>query len=97
MPSIYFSHERDVFERDGSIYAVSGYVQVRPDEQIMRRKVRFRTVGDMTCTGAIFSEAADLEEVIAEIRSATTTERGTRIDDRRSDNAMEERKRSGYF
>ncbi len=98
LPTIYFSHERDVVRRDGMWLAVGPFVQPRADEAIERRRVRFRTVGDANCTGAIDSDAATLEAVIHEITLANVSERGaTRADDRFSETAMEDRKREGYF
>lgn len=98
LPSIYFAHRRQVFERDGMLYALSPYVQLLPGEEPFEETVRFRTVGDMTCTGAVRSRAATLDEVAAEIAATRVTERGeTRADDRISDAAMEDRKREGYF
>jgi sulfate adenylyltransferase subunit 2 len=98
LPSIYFAHERDVFERDGMLLAVSPHLPLLDDEAPFRASVRYRTVGDMTCTGAVRSTAATLEEVVAEIAATDITERGqTRADDRASDAAMEDRKREGYF
>jgi sulfate adenylyltransferase subunit 2 len=98
LPLIYFAHEREVFRRDGMLYAVSDYVERYPDESPFTASVRFRTVGDMSCTGGVLSDAATLEEVVAEIATTNVTERGeTRADDRASDAAMEDRKRVGYF
>jgi sulfate adenylyltransferase subunit 2 len=98
LPSLYLAHERDVFERDGMLLAVSPYLSLLPGEVPFRTSVRYRTVGDMTCTGAVRSTAATLEEVVAEIAATDVTERGqTRADDRASDSAMEDRKREGYF
>ena len=98
VPNIYFSHERRVFSRDGMLYADSPYVTRLPQEPPFEARVRFRTVGDMTCTGAVRSTASDLTEVIAEVESARVTERGaTRADDRATEAAMEDRKREGYF
>src|SRR5260221_6709061 len=98
LPSIYFAHEREVFKRDGMLYAVSEYVERFPDEAPFTATVRFRTVGDMTCTGGVVSDAAKLEDVVAEIAATRVTERGeTRADDRVSEAAMEDRKRVGYF
>jgi sulfate adenylyltransferase subunit 2 len=98
LPSIYFSHEREVFTRDGMLYAVSPYIERYPDEVPFSESVRFRTVGDMTCTGGVRSRAASLDEVVAEIATTNVTERGeTRADDRASEAAMEDRKRVGYF
>ena len=97
LPSIYFSHERDVFDRDGLLWADSPYINKTPDEQPYRAHVRFRTVGDMTCTAAVSSRATTLDDVIGEIASSEISERGARIDDKRSEAAMEQRKREGYF
>jgi sulfate adenylyltransferase subunit 2 len=97
LPSIYFAHERDVFDRDGLVWSDSPFIHKTPDERPYRARVRFRTVGDMTCTAAVKSGAATLDTVIAEIRSAEISERGARIDDKRSEAAMERRKREGYF
>jgi sulfate adenylyltransferase subunit 2 len=98
VPSIYFAHEREVFERDGMLYAASAHVARMPDEQTFPASVRYRTVGDMSCTGAVESRASTLEEVVAEIAATRITERGqTRADDRASEAAMEDRKREGYF
>ncbi|GAB4377276.1 MAG: sulfate adenylyltransferase subunit CysD [Salibacteraceae bacterium] len=97
LPPLYFSHEREVFERDGVIYANSPFVNRKPEEKIERRVVRFRTIGDMTCTGAVESPADSVEKIIEEVASTRTTERGTRADDKRSEAAMEDRKKQGYF
>ncbi len=97
MPSLYFSHKRKVFERDGVWYADSEYMQKKPNEIAEEHIVRFRTIGDITCTGAVFSEAATLEDIIQEVAASRTTERGTRADDKRSEAAMEDRKKQGYF
>ena len=99
VPSIYFAHEREVFERDGMLYAVSPFIEMMDGERAVRRnRLRYRTVGDMSCTGAVESSAATLEEVVAEIAATEVTERGqTRADDRVSEAAMEDRKRQGYF
>jgi sulfate adenylyltransferase subunit 2 len=98
LPSIYFAHERDVFRRDGMLYAVSEHVERLPGEDPFPALVRFRTVGDMSCTGGVLSEARSLEDVVAEIATTNVTERGeTRADDRASEAAMEDRKRVGYF
>lgn len=97
MPSLYFSHNRKVFERDGVWYADSEYMQKKPNEEVVEKIVRFRTVGDITCTGAVFSEASTLEDIIQEVAASRTTERGTRADDKRSEAAMEDRKKAGYF
>ncbi len=98
LPSIYFSHERDVFKRDGMLYAASDFIERLPDEQPFSATVRFRTVGDMTCTGGVVSVAATIDDVVTEIAATRVTERGeTRADDRVSEAAMEDRKRVGYF
>jgi sulfate adenylyltransferase subunit 2 len=98
IPSIYFAHSREVFERDGMLYAVSSFLPLRDDEEPFVESVRYRTVGDMTCTGAVRSRAASLDDVIAEIAATRISERGeTRADDRVSEAAMEDRKREGYF
>jgi sulfate adenylyltransferase subunit 2 len=98
IPSIYFAHGRSVFERDGILLADSPYVTRGDDEPVVDTKVRYRTVGDMSCTGAVESTATTVAEVIAEIAATRITERGqTRADDRTSEAAMEDRKREGYF
>jgi sulfate adenylyltransferase subunit 2 len=98
LPSIYFAHEREVFERDGMLYAVSEHVTQSEAERTFVTSVRYRTVGDMTITGAVRSTAADVDTVVAEIAATRITERGeTRADDRTSEAAMEDRKREGYF
>ena len=98
VPSIYFAHERDVFRRDGMWLATGPFLANGPDESIERMVVRYRTVGDMTCTGAVRSDAADVEAIIAEVAAARITERGaTRADDSFSETAMEDRKKEGYF
>jgi sulfate adenylyltransferase subunit 2 len=98
LPGIYFAHQREVFERDGMLYAASEFVERYPDEETFTDWVRFRTVGDMTCTGGVRSHAGTIEEVVREIAATRVTERGeTRADDRVSEAAMEDRKRLGYF
>jgi sulfate adenylyltransferase subunit 2 len=98
IPSIYLAHKRDVFERDGMLYAVSPYVELMDGEKPFRASVRYRTVGDLTVTGAVRSTATTLDAVVAEIAATRVTERGqTRADDRVSEAAMEDRKRQGYF
>jgi sulfate adenylyltransferase subunit 2 len=97
LPSIYFAHEREVIDRDGMQLAVTPFITVRESETAEKRIVRFRTVGDATCTGAVSSTAADLEAIIAEVAAARVTERGGRADDKRSETSMEDRKREGYF
>ena len=98
LPKIYFAHEREVFRRDGMLYAVSPYVERMNGEDPFVTSVRFRTVGDMTCTGGVESHAATIDEVVEEIAATRVTERGqTRADDRVSEAAMEDRKKAGYF
>jgi sulfate adenylyltransferase subunit 2 len=98
VPSIYFSHPREVFARDGMLYAISPHVELIDGEQPFEEFVRYRTVGDMTCTGAVRSRAITLPDVVAEIAATRITERGeTRADDRATEAAMEDRKREGYF
>jgi len=98
LPSIYFSHTREVFRRDGMLYAVSPFITLMDGEEPFAASVRYRTVGDASCTGAVASSAATLDEVVAEIAATTVTERGeTRADDRVTEAAMEDRKREGYF
>jgi sulfate adenylyltransferase subunit 2 len=98
IPPLYTAHEREVFERDGMLYAVSDFVERVDGEEPFTEWVRYRTVGDMTCTGAVRSTATTLEDVVAEIAATRVTERGeTRADDRTSEAAMEDRKREGYF
>ncbi len=97
IPSIYFTHRRRIVNRSGTLLAESPYITLLGSEAYEEREVRFRTVGDMTCTGAVNSSAASLEEIIAEVASARQTERGTRADDKRSEAAMEDRKKQGYF
>ena len=97
IPPIYFAHDRECFIRDGQILSTSDFIKLKPDEKPELMHVRYRTVGDMTCTGAVLSEAATLSDIILEIASSRTTERGTRSDDKRSDTAMEDRKKQGYF
>jgi len=97
IPSIYFSHERDCIVRDGVILAKCDFIGMKPEEKVERLQVRYRTVGDMTCTGAIMSNASTIAEIISEVASSRVTERGTRSDDKRSETAMEDRKKQGYF
>ncbi|MDP3313285.1 sulfate adenylyltransferase subunit CysD [Lutibacter sp.] len=97
IPSIYFSHKREIFVRDGLIWSASEHVYKDEDEEIEERMVRFRTVGDMSCTAAVDSYAATISEVVSEIRDSSISERGARIDDKRSEAAMEKRKQQGYF
>jgi len=98
LPSLYFSHQRRVFQRDGSwLDAETGFANPQPDEPIVEKTIRFRTIGDVTCTGAVESTAATLDDIVAEVAAARQTERGTRADDQRSESAMEDRKKEGYF
>jgi len=97
IPSLYFAHEREVVRRDGQILAHSDFLNLRPDEKAETMQVRFRTLGDLTITGAVESDADDLEKIIAEVAAARKTERGGRMDDKRSQSAMEDRKKEGYF
>ncbi|MDP6860655.1 MAG: sulfate adenylyltransferase subunit CysD [Verrucomicrobiales bacterium] len=97
IPGLYFSHDREVFDRSGTLIAVSDHVHVQENENVSTRKVRFRTIGDATCTGAIESESDTLDQIIAEVAAAHQTERGTREDDRRTETSMEDRKKEGYF
>lgn len=97
IPTLYFSHQRDVLWRDGMWLAVSDVITPLPHESVVNKQVRFRTIGDMTCTGAVESAAASLDEIILEVAAARITERGGRADDKRSDAAMEDRKKVGYF
>ncbi|RTE52974.1 sulfate adenylyltransferase subunit CysD [Arenibacter aquaticus] len=98
IPSIYFAHKRKIFLRDGFIWSAEDDVVFRAeDEKVEERMVRFRTVGDMSCTSAVFSNADTIEKVVGEIRESKISERGARIDDKRSEAAMEKRKQQGYF
>jgi len=98
IPSIYFAHRREVFKRDGMLYAMSEFAELIDGEEVFEETVRYRTVGDMSCTGGVRSTAATLEDVVLEIAATTVTERGeTRADDRVSEAAMEDRKKAGYF
>ena len=98
LPSLYYAHRRQVFERDGMLLAVSPFVTVEEGEEVVEATVRFRTVGDATCTGCVESTAADAAEVVAEVAASRLTERGaTRADDRISEAGMEDRKKEGYF
>ena len=98
IPTIYFAHMRETFVRDGLIWSVDDDVVFRDkDETVEKRMVRFRTVGDMSCTAAVASEATTITSVIEEIKASTISERGARIDDKRSEAAMEKRKQQGYF
>lgn len=97
IPELYFAHERKVFSRRGVWLADTDFVEPMDDEKLVTKTVRFRTIGDATCTGAVLSEASNMEEIIQEVASARQTERGNRHDDKRSETAMEDRKRQGYF
>ena len=97
LPSLYFTHERLCIRRNGTLLAHSEHLNIRETELPELLQVRFRTIGDMTCTGAVLSTANSLEEIIAEVAASRQTERGTREDDKRSDSAMEDRKKEGYF
>lgn len=97
MPVLYFTHKRECIRRNGTILAHSDYLNLRDSEKPELLQVRFRTIGDMTCTGAVISEANSLEDIIREVSVSRQTERGTRADDKRSDTAMEDRKKEGYF
>ncbi|MFL5772630.1 MAG: sulfate adenylyltransferase subunit CysD [Flavisolibacter sp.] len=97
LPSIYFSHKRNIIERDGLYWPFSDFLNTTDEEVPFEATVRFRTVGDMTCTAAVLSDADDIDTIIREISEATISERGARIDDKRSEAAMERRKKEGYF
>ena len=97
LPNLYFTHEREVVRRDGTLLAKSPFLTLRKGEQWEKAIVRFRTIGDMTCTGAVESQANNLEDIIHEIAATRVTERGGRADDKRSEAAMEDRKKEGYF
>ena len=97
LPSLYYAHERDVVVRNGTILAVSEFVQPREGEVVERKKIRFRTMGDATITGAVESDADTIDKIIEEVAAARQTERGNRADDKRSETAMEDRKKEGYF
>ncbi|MFN8285342.1 MAG: sulfate adenylyltransferase subunit CysD [Chitinophagales bacterium] len=97
MPSLYFSHKRKVFNRDGVWLAESPFIPMKPTETAEEHIVRFRTIGDITSTGATFSTAASLDDIIQEVAASRTTERGGRADDKRSETSMEDRKKEGYF
>jgi sulfate adenylyltransferase subunit 2 len=97
LPSLYFSHEREIVNRNGNLLANTPFITLLPGEKFEKRIIRFRTVGDATCTGAVESTASTLSEIIQEVASARQTERGTRADDKRSETAMEDRKKAGYF
>ena len=97
LPTIYFAHQRDCITRNGQLMAASPFLNMDADDVVEKKNVRFRTVGDMTCTAAVLSEAVTIDTIIEEIKEATISERGARIDDKRSEAAMEKRKNQGYF
>jgi sulfate adenylyltransferase subunit 2 len=97
LPSIYFSHQREIVDRNGVLLAKSDFITLLKDEYYEEKTVRFRTVGDMSCTGAVESPASTLDDIIAEVAAARVTERAARADDQRSEAAMEDRKKQGYF
>jgi len=97
IPSLYFSHERECFIRNNVVMAKTSFIETKPEEKIQKMKVRFRTIGDATCTGATISDADNLEMIINEVSASRITERGGRADDKRSEAAMEDRKKEGYF
>jgi len=97
IPSLYFTHERDVFNRDGVWLAAAPFMEMKENEKVEHRRVRCRTIGDITCTGVTLSEAETLQDIIQEVAATRVTERGGRYDDKRSEAAMEDRKKEGYF
>ena len=97
LPNLYFAHKRNVFKRDGIYLAETPYIQRKPDEVVEEMLVRCRTIGDMTCTGVWPSEATTVDQIIDEVATTRITERGGRADDKRSETAMEDRKKHGYF
>ncbi len=97
IPSLYFTHEREVFNRDGVLLAHAPFMKMKPGEKVEKLDVRCRTIGDITCTGLTLSTANSLEDIILEVAASRTTERGGRYDDKRSESAMEDRKKEGYF
>ena len=97
LPPIYFAHQRKLVQRDGAFLAYSDHLNLDKDDEIIEETVRFRTVGDMTCTAALLSKASNTHEVLAENLSSQHSERGARLDDQRSESALEERKKGGYF
>lgn len=97
LPNLYYAHERECFVRNGVLLAKTDAITMKPTEVAEKRMVRFRTIGDMTCTGAVLSDADTIEKVVAEVASTRVTERGARADDKRSETAMEDRKKHGYF
>jgi sulfate adenylyltransferase subunit 2 len=97
LPNLYFAHKRQCFKRNGTILSASDFINMRPDEELSEMMIRFRTIGDMSCTGAVESEADTMEKIIEEVAATRVTERGGRSDDKRSETAMEDRKKHGYF
>ena len=97
LPNLYFAHQREVFLRNGSLLAVTDFIQTEEKDNVSSKTVRFRTIGDATCTGAVESKAQSIDEVISEVAASRITERGSRADDQRSEAAMEDRKKQGYF
>ncbi|ALO27961.1 MULTISPECIES: sulfate adenylyltransferase subunit CysD [Leptospira] len=97
LPSLYFSHKRQVIYRENLLFPVSKFITIDANDRVEDKIVRFRTVGDMTCTAAVDSQADNIDDIILEIQTTRTTERGSRLDDKRSEAAMEDRKRGGYF
>lgn len=97
IPTLYYAHEREVIERNGTLLSTSPYLKLKPEEKPVTKKVRFRTCGDMPITGAVESDADTIEKIILEVAASRKTERGTRADDKRGETAMEDRKKSGYF
>src|SRR5690606_21139798 len=97
IPSLYFAHEREVIWRDGAWIPNSEFITLDKDEEITTKKIRFRTLGDITITGGIESDADTLEKIVQEVSTMRMTERGNRADDKRSETAMEDRKKQGYF
>jgi sulfate adenylyltransferase subunit 2 len=97
LPNLYFTHMREIIERGGQLLAQSDYLNLKGGEKAKMMQVRFRTIGDMTCTGAVLSNASTIDEIVAEVAASRVTERGTRADDKRSETAMEDRKKAGYF
>jgi sulfate adenylyltransferase subunit 2 len=97
IPALYFTHQREVFNRDGVLLAFAPFMKMKPTEQVEKLDVRCRTIGDITCTGLTLSQANSLEDIILEVAASRTTERGGRYDDKRSESAMEDRKKEGYF
>lgn len=97
LPNLYFAHKRNCFKRNGTILADSDFINIRPEEEISEMMIRFRTIGDMSCTGAVESNADTIEKIVEEVAATRVTERGGRSDDKRSETAMEDRKKHGYF